>query len=400
VSEEANHQAAGAASTMPADYPGEEFESDDEENGIALRDLLSLVAFRKRFFFFSFVAGGVLAALVALLMPSTFVATAVLMPPQKEQSAASALLGQMGPLAAATGTDLGLKRPSDLYIGLLGSRTIADNLIGRFGLRELYRTKTLAATYDQLKSHSRFSSARDSLIRIEVEERDPKLAAALANGYTEELNALNKRLAMTDAGERRVFQEGQLRDEKLALSEAEDALKKAQVETGIVQLDGQTTAVIRSMADMKERIAVGEAVIERLRLAATAQNPDLLRAQAEVSGLRAELRKLTGASEEGDPFVATSKLPEKGLTYARRFREVKYHEFLLELLSKQYDAARLDESKAAPDLQVVDTAVPPDRKSGPPRMIIALFGCLSGLLVAGLIAYFQGAPHKPRAARA
>ena len=399
MSEEDNHQAAGATSTMPADNPGEECESHDEENGMALRDLLSLVASRKRFFFFWLVAGGVFAALVAFLMPDTFVATAVIMPPQKEQSAASALLGQLGPLAAATGTDMGLKRPSDLYLGLLGSRTIADHLIHRFGLRELYRTKTLAATHDQLKSHSRFSSARDSLIRIEVEERDPQLAAALANGYTEELNALNKGLAMTDAGERRVFLEKQMREEKLALSEAEDALEKAQVATGIVHLDGQTTAVIHSMADLKARIAVGEAALERLRLGATAQNPDLLRAQAEVSGLRAQFRKLTGASEEGDPFVATSRLPEKGLTYARRFREVKYHEFLLELLSKQYDAARLDESKAAPDLQVVDTAVPPDRKSGPPRAIIALLGCLCGLLMAGLIAYLQASPGEPRTTR-
>jgi len=392
VSEETNHKAAGSASTMAAGYPEEEFETYHEENGFALRNLLSLLTARKLFFFCSLVGGGVLAAMVALLMPNTFVATAVIMPPQKEQSAASALLGQLGPLAAATGTDMGLKRPSDLYIGLLGSRTIADHLIGRFGLRALYRTKTVAATHDELKSHSRFSSSRDSLIRIEVEERDPKLAAALANGYTEELNALNKGLAMTDAGQRRVFLEGQMRDERLALSEAEDALKKAQVETGIIHLDGQATAVIHSMADLKARIAVGEATLERLRLGSTAQNPDLLRAQAEMSGLRAQLRKLTGSSEAGDPFVATATLPEKELAYARRFRDVKYHEFLLELLSKQYDAARLDESKAAPDLQVVDTAIPPDRKSGPPRAIIAVLGCLSGILVAGLIAYFQLSP--------
>jgi tyrosine-protein kinase Etk/Wzc len=391
VSEEADHKAAGAASVR---------ETYDEENGIRLSDLLSLLAGKKRFFFFSLVAGGLFAAVVAFLMPNTFVATAVIMPPQKEQSAASALLGQLGPLTAATGADMGLKRPSDLYIGLLGSRTIADHLIHRFGLRELYRTKTVAATHDQLKSHSRFSSSRDSLIRIEVEEMDPKLAAALANGYTEELNALNKGLAMTEAGQRRVFLEGQMRDEKLALSEAEGALEKAQVETGVFHLDGQTTAVIHSMADLKARIAVGEANLERLRLGATAENPDLLRAQAEVSGLRAQLRKLTGASEEGDPFVATSTLPEKGLEYARRFRDVKYHEFLLELLSKQYDAARLDESKAAPDLQVVDAAVPPDRKSGPPRAIIALLGILSGILVAGLIAYFKSSPSETRISRA
>ena len=397
--EETDPPTMGASSTTPAGYPGEKFETCEEENGIPLQDLLSFVATGKRFFFFSLVAGGVLAALVALLMPNTFIATAVIMPPQKEQSAASALLGQLGPLAAATGSDMGLKRPSDLYIGLLGSRTIADHLIGRFVLRDLYRTRTAAATRDELKSHSRFSSSRDSLIRIEVEERDPKLAAALANGYTEELNALNKSLAMTDAGGRRVFLEGQLRDEKLALSEAEDALKKAQAQTGIIQLDGQTTAVIHSMADLQARIAMGEASLERLRLGATAQNPDVLRDQAEVSALRAQLRKLTGASEAGDPFVATSKLPERGLEYVRRLRNVKYHEFLLELLSKQYDAARLDESKAAPDLQVVDTAVPPDRKSGPPRALIVLLGCLGGVLVAALRAYLQVSFDEPRRSR-
>jgi uncharacterized protein involved in exopolysaccharide biosynthesis len=351
--------------------------------------LLAILSRRKRLIACSALIGGALAAIAALLMPDIYTATAVVMPPQKEQSAATALMGQLGPLAAAAGADMGLKSPSDLYVGLLGSRTIADRLIEQFQLRKLYRTKTLAATRAQLKRHSRISAGRDTLIKIEVEDTDPSRAATLANGYVAELNRLNKGLATTDAGQRRRFLEGQLGHERTALADAEDAMKKQQMQSGIIQPDAQTTVAIGSAAQLRAQVAAGEVAIERLKIGATPQNPELLRAQTELEAMRAQLRKLERGSQPGDALPSPSKIPESGLEYLRRLRELKYHELLVELLSKQYEAARLDESKAAPDLPIVDRAIPPDRRSGPQRQAIAFLGCLGGAALAVLIAYFK-----------
>jgi uncharacterized protein involved in exopolysaccharide biosynthesis len=194
---------------------------------------------------------------------------------------------------------------------------------------------------------------------------------------------------MTDAGQRRRFLEGELSQERTALADAEDAMKKQQMQSGIIQPDAQTSVAIGSVAQLRAQVAAGEVAIERLKIGATPQNPEFLRAQSEVEAMRAQLRKLECGSQAGDPLPSPSKMPESGLEYLRRLRDLKYHELLAELLAKQYEAARLDESKAVPDLPIVDRAVPPDRKSGPRRGLITLLGTLGASALAAAIAYFQ-----------
>lgn len=352
-------------------------------------DLLSLAAARKRLLFGATIAGGVLATLVAFLLPNTYTATAVIIPPQKDQSTMAMLAGQLAPLAAVAGADLGLKNPSDLYIGLLGSRTIADKLIAQFDLKALYRQKTYIQTRDKLKAQSRFNTGRDTLVRIDVEDKDPNRAAAMANAYVSELEALNRRLALTEASQRRAFLEAQLAGERVNLAAAEDAMKGTQERTGVIDVGGQAGLAIASLAQVRAQITAGEVALERLKMSSTPQNPEVVAAESELTALRAQLQKLDKASEQGSPLVPASAMPGAGLAYVRSLRELKYHEFLFELLGKQYEAARLDESKAAPPIQIVDAAIPPDQKSGPHRSLIAILGCLGGGALAMLAAYSQ-----------
>jgi tyrosine-protein kinase Etk/Wzc len=359
----------------------------DTENVAELLRILTILAGHWRFITGATLVGAVLTGLVALLLPNKFTATAVIMPPQKEQSTASALSGQLGSLAAMAGSDMGIKSPTDLYVGLLGSRTIADHLIASFRLRSLYGVKTATKARSRLKSRTRITAGKDSLIKIEVTDTDPRRAADMANAYAFEVNQLNKGLAVSDAARRRAFMERQLSQEKTALADAEVAMKETQSRLKLIQPDAQATVAIGYAAQLSAQITAGEVAIERLRMGATANNPELLRSEAELDAMRAQLKKFETGRGGSNTLPATSSMPEANLSYIRRLRELKYHEYLFELLSKQYEAARLDESKAAPDLPTVDPAVPPDEKSSPHRLTILLVGCGVAAILASLATY-------------
>lgn len=355
---------------------------------ISISALITLLKVRRRILFGTTFAGGAIAAVIGLLLPNTYTANVLIVPPQKEQSTASAFLGQLGPLAAVAGAEMGLRNPSDLYIGLLGSRSIADHLIEKFELRTVYRTKTATDTRAALKSHSHFSTGKDSLIKVEVVDNMPTRASALANAYSAELDVLVKSLAVSSAGQRRLVMESRLEQEKTAVSKAESLMKNMQQQTGVLQLDQQSTLAIGTLAQLKAQITSMEVALERLKTGATAENPEVLRLTAELNALRTQLRAKETSSPRGNPLLATSALPEAGMAYLQNLRDLKYHETLFELLSKQYEAARLDEARGAPDLQVIDTATVPDKKSGPPRTLITVAGCVLGTAVASAILWF------------
>ena len=338
-------------------------------------------------------AGAVAGALVSLLLPKSYRATAVIMPPQQQQSTASALLGQLGSLAALGGRDIGLKSPSDLYSGLVKSRTIADRVIERHDLKAVYGEKTLTATRRKLARRTHVQSGKDTLIGVSVDDRDAARAASIANTYVEELQRQNDRLAITESAQRRLFFEQQLHTQKDALARAESALKQTQEQTGVLQVNSQVEAVIRSIAQLRAEIAGREVAVERLKAGATAQNPEMIRQQTELAALRAQLSRLeasAGPRRPGDAMIPASKVPQAGLDYVRRLRDLKYHEALYELLAKQYEAARIDEARESPVVQVVDRAVPPDEKSWPPRALFSSLGGVGAGVLACLCAVWRG----------
>ncbi|HEY1337833.1 MAG TPA: Wzz/FepE/Etk N-terminal domain-containing protein, partial [Bryobacteraceae bacterium] len=313
---------------------------DLEPPGPGLLDLLLVIAARKWFILGMTIVGAVVAAAVALLLPPSYTATAVIMPPQQQQSAASSLLGQLGPIASLSGKDLGFKTPADLYIGILTSRTIADDLIARFDLQKSYRDKTLTDARRTLTKRSRFSSGKDSLIKIAVDDENPRRAAALANGYVDSLYRQNSRLALTEASQRRLFFEQQMMAEKEALQNTEGSMASTQERTGMLQVGSQIDSVIRSMAQLRAEILGREVALASLKRGATAENPMVVRQEAELAALRDELHKLEsnrGANRPGDPLIPTAQVPKAGLEYVRAIRDVKYHETLFELLSKQFE---------------------------------------------------------------
>lgn len=368
---------------IAAPPPAREF--DDE---IDLLDLLIALAKRKRMIVGVTVASAIIAAIVSLLLPNWYTATTKILPPQQTQSAASVMVSQLagnglGPLAAVAGKDLGLKNPNDIYIGILNSRTIADSLIAQFDLMHVYRDKRASDTRKDLAKYSDILSEKEGLISISVEDKDPKRAAALANAYVVELRDLTKHLAVTEAGQRRLFFQEQVQQAKDDLARAEIALKDTEQKTGMIQLDGQARAVIEAVGGLRAQIAAKEVQLQAMSSFATDQNPDVLMAQRELAGLRVQLSKLeTQSPGQSDPLLASGKVPAAGLEYARSLRDVKYYETVFELLAKQYEAAKLDEARESAVIQVLDPATVPDKKSWPHRALLFISISVLGALMA------------------
>jgi tyrosine-protein kinase Etk/Wzc len=359
--------------------------SAPEEEGINLVGLATLLLREKKTILRFMLVAGILTVLVVyLVMKPTYTGEAVFLPPQNAPgSSMSQLASQLGSLGSlgALGGLAGLKNPGEVYIGILGSRTVADEIIKRFDLQKIYKTKRLSDAEARLKGSSKFVAGKDTLITIKVESQNPQLAADLANGYMDALRDQNGRLALSDASQRRLFFEQQLEHQKNALADAEVDLKKTQEQTGLIIPGGQAQAQIQSSAELRAEITSRQVELAALRQGATDQNPAVVRLQTEISGLEYQLQKLqndSGRRQPGSMELPTAKVPELALEYVRKQREVKYHEVLFELIARQYEAARLDESREAPLLQVVDHARVPDRKSGPPRTLLILASCMVG----------------------
>jgi tyrosine-protein kinase Etk/Wzc len=362
-----------------------------EQMEIALPDVFERLARRKRFIAGVTALGVAASAVVAFLLPPSYTAETIILPPEKEQSSLQQFLGPFAGLGAMGGASgLGFRNPAELYVGMLNSRTIADALIARFHLREVYGRETLVDTRKRLAHYVDILAGRDTLIHIAVEDRDPRRAADLANAFVEELHAQNSTVALSSAAQRRLFFQQQLSAEQELLNRAETAFKRSQETSGLLYPPGQAAALIQSDAQLSAEIASREVLLQALRSYATDANPQVSMLLQQIAALRSQQDKLKTGNGMGSTLqVPSRRLPEAALEQIRRLRDLKYHETLFELLSKQCEAARIDSARQSQVIQVIDRAVPPDKKSWPPRGLFILIGGLVALFGSALFALFQ-----------
>jgi len=363
------------------------------ETEVSALDILVLLAGRKRFIVRFVLGAAVLATVVSFLLPVRYEAKIVLFPPAQNSSMGSALLGQLGnmgslgSLAALAGGGLGIKNPADMYVSLLTSRTVEDAMIQRFGLMAEYHEKRMTDTRKEFESRTTaIAGVKDGLIRISVEDRDPKRAADLANGYVEEFRKLSASLAITEAARRRLFFDQQLQQAKDNLTKAEEAMKKTQQSTGVLQIDSQARSLIESAAILRGQVVAKQVQIQSMRSFAAEDNPRLILAKQELAALQSQLERLAGSQHDtgSDINLSKGRVTESGMEYLSRFRDLKYYETVFELLAKELEIAKLDEAREGAIVQVVDAAVPPDKKSFPPRAIIVVLMTLIAFVIAVL----------------
>ncbi len=353
-----------------------------------LEALIVLAKAKMRIAFFT-VGVSLLAAIVSLVLPKWYTATAKIMPPQESGSAAALLAGQLGGLAGLVGNNLGLANPSQIYVTMLQSRTVADAMVRRFDLMKVYREKRLSDARRDLEKATTIVADKEAVISISVEDKDPNRAAMMANAYVDELRNLAQTVAVSEASQRRLFFQKQLESEKNSLADAEVALKETEERTGMIQPEAQTRASLESVVRLRAAITAKEVQLTGLRSFGTEQNPQVRAAESELGTLRSQLAGMERRRGNQNLEVPTRQMPQAALEYARRLRDVKYHEYLFELLARQYEAAKVDEAKTATVIQVIDSATLPDKKSWPPRALVVIVSATAAFLLACLWVLFK-----------
>lgn len=337
--------------------------TDDDE--ISLLDLLQTVVDNLRLLVLGPLAVGVLALGISFTIQPTFTATTKFLPPQQQQSAAAAMLQSLGALGGLAGAATGLKNPNDQFVSFLQSRTLQDTLVERFQLMERYESKFQEDARRTLSANARISAGKDGLIAVDVDDHDPAFAAELANAHVQELTLLLGRLALTEAQQRRLFFEKQLADAKTKLTQAEQALQASGV--NVSALKANPEAAVAGLAQLQASITAQEVKVATMRGYLTESAPDFRQALTELNALRAQLRRAE-ASQPNSPGDSD---------YVAKYRDFKYHETLFELFAKQYELARVDESREGAVIQVVDVAQAPERKSKPKKATIAVLATLT-----------------------
>lgn len=372
-----------------------------QDDDFSLLDILVVLADHKRVILWITAVITFLAIPVSLLLPKRYTAMVTVLPPQQNSTLGAMLasqlgglggsssLGNLGGMAALAGSSLGLKNPNDRYIGMLKSRIVEDAVIQRFGLEKEYRKKHLSDARKAFELHTDVDgNAKDGLLHISVEDRDPRHAMEIANGYVDEFRKLSQSLALTEASERRLFFEQQLEKAKDQLANAEEAMKATEESTGLIEITTQTRALVETVASLRAQIAAREMIIQGIESYATNQNAQLVQMQQQLASLKSQLAMLGGSETSDDGLIVPKGLvPKVGLEYVRKLRDVKYYETIFEILARQYELAKIDEAREGAIIQVVDPAIVPDIRSFPKRTYIVIGSFLCGLLISIVTAF-------------
>jgi tyrosine-protein kinase Etk/Wzc len=350
---------------------------DDDE--ISLLDLLQVVVDNLRLLVLGPLVCGLAALSISFAISPTFTAKTQFLPPQQQQSSAASMLASLGALGGLAGAATGLKSPADQYIAFMKSVTVQDALIERFKLVEKYEAKLKTDARMALTSSVRIASGKDGLISVEVDDKDPKFAADLANAHVEELRNLLGRLAVTEAQQRRMFFEKQLAQTKDNLAKADLALKSSGINSSV--LKSSPASAVEAVARLKAGISLQEVKLGTMRNYLTESSPDFKLALSELASLKSQLTK---AEKEEPASQGTSD-------YVARYREFKYQETMFELFAKQFELAKVDESREGAVIQVLDIAQPPERKAKPKKAMIAIIAALASGFAFLLFVFIRSA---------
>ena len=340
-----------------------------EEDEISLLDIGVVIAENLRLLVFGPLIVGLIALGITFLIAPTFTARTTFLPPQQQQSAASAMLSQLGALSGIAASAAGLKSPSDQYVALLKSVAVADKLIDRFKFMELYNFKFRDDARKTLEKNTRVSAGKDGLMVVEVDDKSPQRAAEIASAYIVELRSLLGTLALTEAQQRRVFFERQLEQTKVKLTVAEVALNSIGVSASTIKSDPK--AAVETVARLGAQVTAQEVKLASMRGYLTETAPEFRQAQLALAALRNQLTK----SEAG------VTLPASAGGYIEKYRDFKYQETLFELFARQFELAKVDEAREGALIQVVDVALPPERKSKPVKALIAIVATLMAAVI-------------------
>jgi len=390
---------------------------------------LRLLWGRRRFFFRAVAAGLLVSTVIAFLIPKSYTSTTQLMPPDPQSTSGMAMMAAMaakggGGLAGVAGDLLGLKSSGALFIGVLRSQTSQDRLIEQFDLKKVYGARLVMDARARLDENTSISEDKKSgIITISVTDHSPQRAAALASAYVDQLNALVSELSTSSAHREREFLEERLKVAKTDLDDASNQLAQFSSKNNTLDIQQEGKAMLDAAGTIAGEMIAAQSQLEGLRQIYTDNNSRVRSLNARVAELRKQLEKLGGtqantgnatkASPEqtGDPSAAKAggglpyptikSLPLLGAKYADFYRRAKIQETVYELLTEQYELAKVQEAKETPSVKVLDPARIPERKSFPPRLVIMVLGtflvfAMSVIWALGSARWEVTSPQDPR----
>lgn len=369
---------------------------EDMEDEVDLFDCLLVLAKRLKLIIRVTFGVAILSLILSLILPKQYEGIARLLPAQQGTPSISGMLmnqvsSAFGGLAGGLMGGLGGGTPSDVYAEMLKGDTISDIIIDRFQLMELFGTDTRLHTRQALSKISDIKADKKSnIITIKITDEEPQRAADMANAFVEELTKLNNKLTIATANQRKLFYEAQLQDTREALARAEESLKDFMETTGAIRIEGQAGAIFEGIAALRAQTAAKEIQIKVMKTYATPFNRDVKQAEEELAGIREQLKNLEakGNAHYGNTVIPTDQIPALGTEYLRKYRDFRFQEALYELLTKQYEAARLDEANNVTTIQVIDAATVPDYKAKPKRALIVILATVVGLILSICLAFF------------
>jgi capsule polysaccharide export protein KpsE/RkpR len=333
--------------------------------------------------------GLAISAVIAFLIPSRYQSTTQLMPPDDQATSGLAMAAVLsnkmqGALAGLAGSVLGLKSSGELFMGILQSRTVQDDLVTKFDLRKVYGEKLWQNARRKLAENTSISEDRKSgIISITVTDRSPQRAAAMAQEYVTELNVVVSQLSTSSAHRERVFLEERLAQVKQDLETAEKDFSQFASKNGTIDIKEQGRAMVEGAASLEGQLIAAQSELEGLKQIYAENNVRVRSLRARISELQSKLQQLGGAQEIGadatkldnnNLYPSIRKLPLLGVTYGDLYRRSKVEEAVFETLTQEYELAKVAEAKEIPSVKVLDSANVPEKKSFPPRLAIMMLG--------------------------
>ena len=366
---------------------------------------------------------------IAFLIPKQYKATASIMPPDQQNSGALMLaalarggsgMGSLGTLASSL---LGGHTTTALFVNLLESGTVRGHLIDRFHLQQVYHTRYRFTTAKHLARLTKISDDKKSgVITIEVEDTDPVRARDMAQAYLDELSNLVNKTSTSSARQERIFIEHRLHDVENNLEHAQLELSEFSSKNTTVDIKEQTRAMVDSGARVQGELLVQQAGLQSLRQIYGDGNVRVKETEARIAALQKDMEQMTGSSaplmaagsgpdgadpsvDKGELYPPLRQLPRLAVPFADLYRTVKVQEVIFELLTQQYEMARLEEAKDVPAISVIDAPGIPEKKSFPPRLILMVVLTFLSFSVAASLILFREvwsrvSPDDPRKALA
>ena len=384
---------------------------DLRENDLTFDDLKSANLVRsqllwknRRFLAWAIFAGLCIGLAVAFLIPSRYESTVQLMPPDSQSgglamlAALTAKAGGGSGLGAVAGDLLGVKSSGALFVGILKSRTVEDRLVDRFQLKKVYAVKHTEDARKTLSENTAASEDRKTgIVTITVTDHDPKRAAAIAQAHVEELNQLSAELSTSSAHRERIFLEGRLAAVKRDLDDASQKFSQFASKNVALDIKEQGRAMVDAAAAIQGEMIAAESELKGLEQIYTSGNVRVRSVQARISELQRQLQKLGGKTSSEADHAASSdslypsirELPILGVTWADLYRRTKIQETVFEILTQQYELAKVQEAKETPSVKVLDAAVVPEEKSFPPRLLITVLGGLVLFCAAAMVVFIR-----------